>query len=85
MSIVNLASILKPAALQGYAVAAFNIVNYQTTQAVIHAAEKINSPIILQTSVSTVKAIGAKQLISFVRDLAETQCSCRDSSGSLYR
>ena len=72
MSIVNLSDLLKPAALQGYAVAAFNIVNYQTTQAVILAAEKINSPLILQTSVSTVKAIGAKPLITFVRDLAES-------------
>lgn len=71
MSIVNLSSVLKPASQKGYAVAAFNIVNFLTSQAIIREAEKLRSPLILQTSVSTVKAIGVKPLIAFLRDLAE--------------
>lgn len=70
MSIVNLADVMQPAAREGYAVAAFNIVNFQTAQAIIQAAEAIRSPLILQTSVSTVKAIGPEPLIHFLKDLA---------------
>lgn len=71
MSIYNLADILKPAARDGYAVAAFNIVNFQTAQAIVQSAETIHSPLIIQTSVSTVKAIGIEPLIHFLYDLAD--------------
>ncbi len=71
MSLVNLAEVMQPAARDGYAVAAFNIVNFQTAQAIVQAAEAIRSPLILQTSVSTVKAIGAEPLIHFLRHLAK--------------
>lgn len=72
MSLVNLADVLRPAARDGYAVAAFNIINFQSAQAIVRAAEAIRSPLILQTSVSTVKAIGAEPLIAFLRQMAES-------------
>lgn len=54
-----------------YSVGAFNILNYLTAKAVIEAAEELKSPLILQTSVSTVKTFGAKQLIGMLKLLVE--------------
>ncbi len=53
----------------GYAVGAFNIVNYPTAKAVIEAAEELRSPAILQTSVGTVRAFGAAQLFQMIQSL----------------
>ena len=50
--------ILKDARKGGYAVGAFNIVNQMTSKAAVEAAEELNFPIILQTSVKTVKQFG---------------------------
>jgi len=71
MSYVNMRSLLLKARADGYAVGAFNIVNYLTAQAAIQKAVELSSPIILQTSVSTVRQIGPEKLISFLRALAE--------------
>lgn len=71
MSYVNLAKLLSDARTGGYAVGAFNIVNHLTAQAAVQKAVELSSPIILQTSVSTAKQIGPKELISFLRELAE--------------
>lgn len=71
MSYVNLANLLSDARTGGYAVGAFNIVNHLTAQAAVQKAVELSSPIILQTSVSTAKQIGPKELISFLRELAE--------------
>jgi fructose-bisphosphate aldolase class II len=45
-----------------YAVAAFNIVNDLTMEAVLAAAEEARAPVIVQTSVKTVNAIGVDVL-----------------------
>lgn len=55
MSIVNTKEMLKDAKLNHYAIGAFNIENMEFAQAIIWAAAEINSPIILQTSESTLK------------------------------
>ena len=52
------------------AIGAFNIVNYLTAKAAINAAEELNVPLILQTSVKTVKQIGINEMISFLKDMA---------------
>jgi len=71
MSCVNMNEMLKDAQKHGYAVGAFNIVNYLTTEAVIKASEELRSPVILQTSTSTVKQIGLKPLIDMLIPMAE--------------
>jgi len=71
MSYVNMTKLLSDARSGGYAVGAFNIVNYLTAQAVIQKAVESLSPVIVQTSVSTVNQVGARELISFLRVLAE--------------
>ena len=68
---VDMGRLLTRAVTGGYAVGAFNIVNDLTAAAAIRAAEELHSPIILQTSVSTVKEIGAEHLIALLSDLAK--------------
>ena len=55
----------------GYAVPAVNIVDELSIRAVVAAAEDTNSPVILQTSVKTVRSIGADLLQTMVRASAE--------------
>ncbi|MFZ2634918.1 MAG: class II fructose-bisphosphate aldolase [Rectinemataceae bacterium] len=70
MAYVNLKGMLADAREKNYAVGAFNIVNHLTASAAIRAAEEARSPIILQTSTSTVRAFGAGALMDFLGPLA---------------
>ena len=54
-----------------YAVGAFNILNHLSASAVIQAATEINCPVILQTSVTTVRKFGHERLGGMLRELAE--------------
>jgi fructose-bisphosphate aldolase class II len=58
MPIVPFKEILRDAFDKRYGVPAFNIVNDLTLEAVLSAAEDARSPVIIQTSVKTVKSIG---------------------------
>jgi ketose-bisphosphate aldolase len=71
MSYVNLKEILLDAKKQGYAVGAFNIVDYITTSAVVKAAKNKRSPVIIQTSTKTVALYGYKPIVNWVKTLAE--------------
>jgi len=62
-------NMLSKAADEGYAVGAFNILDYNSTKAVIGAAEEANAPVIIQTSAKTVIFWGAAPIISWVREL----------------
>jgi ketose-bisphosphate aldolase len=64
MPIVSFQEILKDAFNRRYGVGAFNIVNDLTLEAVLQAAEEAKSPVIVQTSVKTVKAIGLDVLFN---------------------
>lgn len=55
----------------GYAVPAFNILNPLTLAAVLEAAGRERSPVILQTSVATVKALGDRALARLARALID--------------
>ena len=54
-----------------YAVAAFNMLNHLTLSAVLEAAEREKSPVIIQTSVATVKALGPAALAKMARTMIE--------------
>ncbi len=58
MPVVSFKEILQDAFDKRYGVPAFNIVNDLTLEAVLSAAEDARSPVIIQTSVKTVKSIG---------------------------
>jgi ketose-bisphosphate aldolase len=71
MPLVNMNDMLAQAAAGGYAVGAFNILDYNSTRAVVRAAEELGAPAIIQTSVKTVVFWGSRTLIGWVRDLAD--------------
>jgi fructose-bisphosphate aldolase, class II len=62
MPIVPFREIMGDAFRQRYGVGAFNMVNDLSMQAVLQAAEEARSPVIVQTSVKTVKQIGLEVL-----------------------
>ncbi len=70
MSYINIAPLLADAHKNHYAIPAFNILNEISAKAIVHAAAELNAPLILQTSVSTVKQIGPQRLIGFLKNLA---------------
>lgn len=69
MPVVPLKEILDRAFAQRYGVAAINVVNDLTLEAVLAAAVEQNSPVIIQTSVKTVRSIGADLLFAMWREL----------------
>jgi ketose-bisphosphate aldolase len=71
MSVVPLKEILDRAFADRYGVAAFNVVNDLSLEAVVAAAEELESPLIIQTSVKTVKSMGARMLYDMFRAVAE--------------
>ena len=71
MPVVSTAKILQDAFARRYGVAAFNIVNDLTLEAVISAATELRAPLIVQTSVKTVKSIGLRALFAMFRAYAE--------------
>lgn len=64
MPVVATKEILDRAFAERYGVAAINVVNDLTLDAVISGAEELRSPLIVQTSVKTVKQIGIDALYS---------------------
>jgi fructose-bisphosphate aldolase class II len=71
MGFVPLNDVLADALAGGYGVPAFNIVNDLSTEAVLAAAAEERSPVILQTSVKTVRMYGRKQLYAILAGLVE--------------
>ncbi len=70
MPLVNMKPVLREAMEQGYAVAAFNLLDYGTTKAMIKAAEELNAPVIVQVSTKTIKYFSHKEIYSWVHVLA---------------
>jgi ketose-bisphosphate aldolase len=69
MPVVATKEILDRALSQRYGVAAFNIVNDLTIEAVLAAATEERAPVILQTSVKTVRMYGRDQLFGIFQAL----------------
>jgi ketose-bisphosphate aldolase len=70
MPLENMKSMLNKAAAGKYAVGAFNMLDYNSTKAVVAAAEQLNAPVIIQTSAKTVIFWGAETIMNWVTDLA---------------
>jgi fructose-bisphosphate aldolase class II len=68
---VPIRQILDPAFTDRYGVAAINIVDDLSLEAVLAAATEMESPLIVQTSLKTVKSIGAKALYNMWRTRAD--------------
>ncbi|UCG55698.1 MAG: class II fructose-bisphosphate aldolase [Phycisphaerales bacterium] len=70
MPLENMKRMLAKASAGKYAVGAFNILDYNSTKAVVGAAEETNSPVIIQTSAKTVLFWGSSAIVSWVNELA---------------
>ncbi|GMA62198.1 class II fructose-1,6-bisphosphate aldolase [Alicyclobacillus fastidiosus] len=64
MPLVSSTSLLKKARQEGYCIAAFNVHTLEMLQAVVDAAEEAQSPLILQSTVGTVKHLGADYIVA---------------------
>lgn len=71
MPLVTTKELLLDAQANGYAVGAFNVENMEMVQAVAAAAEELRSPVIMQTTPSTVKYAGLDYFYANVRAAAE--------------
>lgn len=71
MPVVPIREILDRAFAERYGVAAINIVDDLTLEAVLDAATETEAPLIVQTSVKTVKSLGVGPLMSIWRARAE--------------
>ena len=69
MPVVPMREILDRAFAERYGVAAINVVDDLTLEAVLAAATELEAPLIVQTSLKTVKSIGAER--------ASTRCGAR--------
>ena len=70
MGLVTMTDMLLAAKEQKYAVGAFNIVDYNSTLAVVRTAEKLKAPVIVQTSVKTVRFWSAETIVCWIRQIA---------------
>ncbi|WP_027499014.1 class II fructose-bisphosphate aldolase [Rhodococcus sp. 114MFTsu3.1] len=71
MPVVSLNAIVKPAFDKRYGVPAVNVFNDLTMEAVLAAAVAERSPVIIQTSVKTVRSIGVKSLSAMWHSMTE--------------
>lgn len=72
MPLENMNAMLSEARKGRYAVGAFNMLDYNSTKAIIEAAEHLKAPVIIQTSAKTVIFWGSAAIISWVRQLVKT-------------
>lgn len=71
MPLVTTEQMLLRAQAGGYAVGAFNVENMEMVMAVMEAAEELKSPVIMQTTPSTVKYAGLDYFLANVRAAAQ--------------
>jgi len=71
MPLVSLKPVLREAKAKGYAVAAFNPVDYASMKAMVKAAEELKAPVIIQSSAKTIKYYGHKAMIGWMREIAD--------------
>ena len=69
MPVVSLKEIVDRAFSERYGVAAINVVNDLTMEAVLAAAVEERAPVIIQTSVKTVRSIGVDLLFAMWREM----------------
>ncbi len=69
--LVHIKKIVNDAEKGGYAVGAFNVNNLEILQAVLQAAEKLKSPVIIQTTEGAIEYAGHEELTALVKASAQ--------------
>lgn len=70
MPLVNIKPVLAEAKSKGYAVAAFNPVDYASMKAMVKAAEELSAPVIIQTSAKTINYYSHEALYGWLTEIA---------------
>ena len=70
MALTNMKLMLNRARDGGYAVGAFNILDYNSMKAVVETAAETASPVIIQTSVKTILFWGYRPIVTWAEELA---------------
>ncbi len=70
MPLVNIKPVLAEAKAGGYAVAAFNPVDFATTRAMVEAAEALEAPVIIQISAKTIRYYNHRTIYRWLEDVA---------------
>ena len=73
MPVVPFQEIIRTAFKEHFAVAAFNVVNDLTMDAILEAASQARAPVIIQVSVKTVKVWGARLLHAMFQEMARAR------------
>lgn len=71
MPLVSSTPLLEAARANGYGIGAFNVHTLEMLQAVVEAAEETQSPLILQSTVGTVKHLGADYIAAAAKTAAD--------------
>jgi fructose-bisphosphate aldolase class II len=71
MPIVDMNALFKSAKERKNSIGAFNIFNHLSALSVVNAAERLNSPVIIQTSMGTVKYYGIEETMRWLKPLCE--------------
>lgn len=69
--LISSTSMMQTARANGYGITAFNVHTLEMLQAVVEAAEELQSPLILQTTVGTVKHLGPEYIVAAARVAAK--------------
>ena len=80
MALVNPMKMIEDAQREGYAIAAFNVYNLETIQAVVEAAWEESSPVIIQTTPGSLEDAG----IPYVAACVKTAAQLYDIPGCLH-
>ncbi|CAH0118308.1 putative fructose-bisphosphate aldolase [Paenibacillus sp. CECT 9249] len=70
--LISSTSMLETARANGYGITAFNVHTLEMLQAVVEAAEEAQAPLILQTTVGTVKHLGPEYIVAAASVAAKT-------------
>ncbi|WP_442601256.1 class II fructose-bisphosphate aldolase [Paenibacillus sp. KN14-4R] len=69
--LISSTTMLQVARKNGYGITAFNVHTLEMLQAVVEAAEELNAPLILQTTVGTVKHLGPEYIVAAAQTAAK--------------
>jgi ketose-bisphosphate aldolase len=70
MPLVSIKPVLAEAKAKGYAVAAFNPVDYASMKAMVAAAEELNAPVIIQSSAKTINYYSHEAIYGWMKEIA---------------
>lgn len=70
MPLVSMGPMLRRARADGYGIAAYNMIDFNSAKSIISGASELSAPVIVQVSVKTVKHWGYAHVATWVRMLA---------------